>query len=85
MPNSPQLAILGDNRREVEVASPYSTIVQAVSDAIRSLSPAMNGNGAYGDSQPIELVVNLDGRTVARTIYDSLENERRRRNGSVTV
>jgi hypothetical protein len=83
-PNRPVLGIFGDNRREVEVASPYSTIVQAVQDALRGLTASARPAQSY-DDRPIELTVNLDGRTVARTIYDPLENERRRRNGSVSA
>lgn len=33
-PNSPFLAVLGDNRRETEIVAPYSTIKQATSEAI---------------------------------------------------
>ena len=60
-PNSPVLAVLGDNRREAEVAAPYSTIVKAVRDALSSAT--------LSGAQAIELTANiqLDGRTVART------------------
>ena len=84
-PNKPVWRIFGDNQREVEVASPYSTIVQAVGDAMKSILPTMNAGPSASDSRPIEVTVNLDGRTMARAMYDPLESERRRRHGSVTA
>ncbi len=71
-PNSPVLGVLGDNRREVEVAAPYSTIVRAVRDAM--------GAGGPGSSRRIELTANLnvDGRTVAREIYPYIVEEGKR-------
>ena len=82
-PNKPQLAILGDNRNEPEVAAPYSLIVQAVTDALRMASP-MSGGGA-DDHITIDIPVTLDGRVIARATYDYLKNEERRRNGSVVA
>jgi len=80
MPNSPQLAILGDNRSEPEVAAPYSLIVQAVGDALRN----NGGSTSTSVSAPttIEVPISLNGKVIARGIYDDLENEKRRRNGS---
>lgn len=80
MPNSPQLAILGDNRSEPEVAAPYSLIVQAVGDALRNNA----GGTSTSVSAPttIEVPISLNGKVIARGIYDDLENEKRRRNGS---
>lgn len=72
-PNSPQLAILGDNKTEPEVAAPYSMIVKAVGDALA-------GSRTAGTSREVvELVVKLDSKTIARSVYDPLENERIRR------
>jgi len=51
------LAVLGDNKRETEVVSPLSTIKQAVRDAA--------GEFKGGD---INLNVNLDGKSIYRTI-----------------
>ena len=51
------LAILGDNKREAEVVTPLSTIEQAVRN--------VTGDGSGGD---INLVVNLDGKTVYKTV-----------------
>lgn len=71
-PNSPVLAVLGDNRREAEVAAPYSTIVKAVRDALSSAT--------LSGAQAIELTANvqLDGRTVARATLPYLVQESKR-------
>lgn len=73
-PNSPVLGVLGDNRREVEVAAPYSTIVRAVKDAM-----GLGGLGG-GSTRKVELTANMviDGRTVARQIYPYIIEEGRR-------
>lgn len=51
------LAILGDNKREVEVVSPLSTIKKDVAEVMGS-----------GGEQNINLVVELDGEVVYRTV-----------------
>jgi len=82
LPNQPQLAVLGDNRSEPEVAAPYSLIVKAVGDAIKS----NQSSGLFGGgSSTIEVPVSLNGKVIARAIYNDLENEKRRRNGSVVL
>jgi len=81
-PNRPQLAILGDNRSQPEVAAPYNLIVQAVGDAIRANQGAQ---GAMTGPTKIEVPVSLNGKVIARAVYDDLESERRRRNGSVVL
>lgn len=70
-PNSPQLAILGDNKSEPEVAAPYSMIVQAVGDAMSKM-------GGFGGGV-FEVPVSIDGRVVARATYDYMELEKARR------
>lgn len=74
-PNRPAPYILGDNRREYEIVSPVSLMEKAVMSAIAKSS----GPGGGGGTGPIELVVNLDSRAIARTIYDPLKNEGTRR------
>ena len=71
-PNSPVLAVLGDNRTEKEVAAPYSTIVKAVREAL--------GSASSGASQTIQIVANvvMDGRTVAKATFPYLREESRR-------
>lgn len=82
-PNKPQLAILGDNKTEPEVAAPKSMISAAVKDAITSSSSGAGGLGTMGNqsSEPINITLEIDGRTLARVLYDPLNNESVRRNG----
>ncbi len=77
-PNQPQLVWMGDNKTEPEVAAPYSLIYKAVSDALQSNS----GGEAIGGSSRIEVPISLNGKVIARGIYDDLQSEERRRNGS---
>lgn len=68
-PSQPFLAVLGDNRQEPEVVSPYSTIKQAASDALSERgSSAGTGRGD----------IYLDGKKVGRVLYSSIESERSR-------
>ena len=73
-PNNPMPYILGDNTREYEVVSPVSMMKDAVKSAISEM-----GGAGRQSSGPIELVVNLDGRKIARAVYDPLQTESRRR------
>lgn len=69
-PSNPFLGVLGDNTREVEVVSPYSTIKQAAGEAIAE----SGGNGV----SRVEIVVRAkDGFT--RNLSYSLSEESRRR------
>ena len=68
-PNQPFLAVLGDNKREPEVVSPYSTIKQAASDALAE----RGGSGGCGRGD-----VYLNGTKVGRVLYSSMESERTR-------
>ena len=81
MPNSPQLAIFGDNKVEPEVAAPYSMIVKAVQEAIGASGGASGGERVI----TIEIPIEIDGRQVARASYDYIENERIRRNRSGAI
>ncbi len=74
-PNNPQPYILGDNKREYEVVSPVSLMEQTVMSAMRKM-----GMGTSGQSdRPIEVSIELDGRKMARALYDPMETEKRRR------
>lgn len=68
-PNDPHAVIVGDNRREQEVISPISTMKQAFKEALRESS--------MGGTSTINVV--LDGKVVARSVYDPLKQEARRR------
>ena len=66
------LATLGDNKREVEVVSPLSTMKQAFKDAMKETG----GNGGN-----INLTVNLDGQKVYQTVV-KYNNQNTRRTGN---
>lgn len=57
-PNREFLAMLGDNKKETEIVSPLSTMKQALMEALQE-------SGAAGGGE-VTIVVNLDGREVAR-------------------
>lgn len=63
-PNQPFLAMLGDQKQGTNVEAPLDTIVQAMQQALGSAS---------GTNQPI--VLQLDGKTVAKVVWD--ENKKR--------
>lgn len=56
-PNREFMAILGDNKRETEVVSPLSTMKQAFLETMQE---------SGGSDRTITVVVNLDGKVVAR-------------------
>ena len=64
-PNREFLAVLGDNKQETEVVSPLSTMKQAVLEAMRE-SGVSDGT--------ITVVVNLDGKEVARNSVKHINN-----------
>lgn len=66
------LAVLGDNKRETEVVSPLSTMKQALKEALAE------SGGAAGGSQPIQITLNLDGKTVYKTVVDINKKETQR-------
>ncbi len=70
-PNNPMLIGIGDNTREKEIVSPVSLMKQAVREVI-------NETGGSG-SEPIQVNVVVDGKVLARAMFDPMENERRRR------
>ena len=57
-PNREFLAMLGDNKKETEIVSPLSTMKQALMEALQESGAAGGGD--------VTIVVNLDGREVAR-------------------
>lgn len=75
--NTPQLAIVGDNKREGEIIAPESKIAQAVAAGIAAAQPAL-GDGAV----TIPITLELDGETLASTIASIQLRELMRGNGS---
>ena len=74
-PGNPQPYILGDNNREYEVVSPVSLMEQTVMSAMRKMGMSTSGQS----DRPIEVSIELDGRKMARALYDPMETEKRRR------
>ncbi len=81
-PNQPQLAILGDNTSEPEVAAPYSMIVSAVTTALNNMGVGRMDSPTGTSGTPLDITLEIDGKKLARMTYDNYENERIRRNGS---
>lgn len=74
-PNDPHLVMVGDNRREQEVISPISTMKQAFTEALREAN-YMGGASRQGGGA---IVLQVDGKTLARATYDDLVAESNRR------
>ena len=70
-PNNPMLIGIGDNTREKEIVSPVSLMKQAVREVLSE-----SGNTSRS---PVQINLVVDGKIMARTLYDPMENERRRR------
>ena len=65
-PNREFMAILGDNKKETEIVSPLSTMKQALLEAM------MEAGGM--NSGTVTVVVNLDGKEVARNTVKHVNN-----------
>jgi hypothetical protein len=75
--NSPQLAIVGDNRHEGEIIAPESKIQEAVTAGMMAILPFLNGaNGGNYDSRPI--ILELDGQVLweSNANYSTMNNKR---------
>ena len=68
-PGDPFLAVLGDNRKEVEVVSPYSTIKQAAGEAL-----AEQGGGVSRSGTASATLV-LDGKRMGRVLFPYIQGE----------
>lgn len=72
MPNAPYAAIVGDNKREPEIISPVSTMEQA-------LENVLDRRGGVGGGRSQTVILEIDGRELARATYEHNEGERQRR------
>lgn len=81
-PNSPMLAVLGDNRQEYEVAAPESMLRSVFSDVLDAKG-SQSGSGAMF-RQPVNLSISIDGRTFARLFLPYLSSEQVRVGTAVT-
>ena len=77
-PGDPFLAVLGDNNREVEVVSPYSTIKRAVGEELDT----RGGTGGRQGVATATLV--LDGTRLGRAIFPYIEGESTRQGVRLT-
>lgn len=77
-PGDPFLAVLGDNNREVEVVSPYSTIKRAVGEEL----DARGGTGGRQGVATATLV--LDGTRLGRAVFPYIEGESTRQGVRLT-
>ena len=78
-PGDPFLAVLGDNNREVEVVSPYSTIKRAVGE---ELDARGGGSGSRQGTATATLV--LDGTRLGRAVFPYIEGESTRQGVRLT-
>ena len=78
-PGDPFLAVLGDNNREVEVVSPYSTIKRAVGEELDA-----RGGGTGGRQGVATATLVLDGTRLGRAIFPYIEGESTRQGVRLT-
>lgn len=78
-PNHPFTAVIGDNKTEPEIVSPYSTIMQAVKDAI--------GPETARSSAPANLsaTVVLDGVVVGRLLVPYIDGYKSLRGANLVL
>lgn len=74
--NTPQLAVVGDNRHEGEIIAPESKIAEAVAAGIAAVLPQM---GQAGGSTTV--IVELDGEVVGSAVTDYNRRQLARSNG----
>lgn len=76
--DGPMYALIGDNPGGKEVVSPLDTLQDMLVSAVGTAMMETN-QFDKGNSQPIVVKTYLDGREVARAIYEPLEDEKGRR------
>ena len=85
--NTPQLAMIGDNRRYGEIVAPEDKMLEMILTALKMFSqqnppPKTHDNE---ENQLIELVVNLGDETLMRKIIKLLREEQRRGNYEFSI
>ena len=84
--NTPQLAMIGDNRRYGEIVAPENKMLEMILTALKLFNqqnpPSKPQNN---DNQLIELVVNLGDETLMRRIIKLLREEGRRGNYEFSI
>lgn len=77
-PNREFLARLGDNTTETEVVSPLSTMKQAFLEALQE-------SGGTGNRTPIQVSLNVDGKTLAKVLVPNINDMSRSAGHSVLL
>lgn len=77
-PNNPHLIKVGDNTRETEIISPLSTMKQAMKEAMVEM-----GGVSGGSKQPVELVIKMNGKVMAREMFDDLASVARQKGRTI--
>ena len=80
--NTPQLAMIGDNRRYGEIVAPENKMTEMILTALQLFRQQENGGKKPQNAQEqlIELVVNIGDETLIRQIIKLLREENRRSN-----
>ena len=68
--NTPQLAIVGDNKREGEIIAPESKIAEAVAKGFAMVMSKLTQGGGTGNKQPIYLTIKLGENEFWRGFVD---------------
>lgn len=78
--NQPQLAVIGDNKREGEIVAPESKISEAVAEGIRQAMAYMMAMMQSGseNSEPIQVVVQIGNETLVDRVITGINKENRR-------
>lgn len=79
-PNSPQLAMIGDNKTQGEFVAPEDKLKTAVLEAMKSFG-GQNSSGSRNQTQrpdKLQLIVQLGDYTFVNTLIDLINNETRR-------
>ena len=74
--NTPQLAVVGDNRHEGEIIAPESKIAEAVAAGIAAVMPQMQTGGGV-----IHVSVELDGDIIGEKSVEYQQRQLARGNG----
>ena len=79
--NTPQLAMIGDNRRYGEIVAPENKMTEMILTALKLFNQQDQPKKPHNEeNQLIELVVNLGDETLMRKIIKLLREEQRRGN-----
>lgn len=80
--NQPQLAIIGDNRTQGEIVSPEDKMADVFSSVLdKYFGNLLSNNNNNGDNQPINIYVQMDGKTIYKEMKN-INNKEFNRQGS---